>query len=61
MRDRSVYRTTLPQRCTGLANDARGFTYSPTDNSDELCAGFMTIRLNSFGSICMLGPWEKVK
>ena len=61
MRDRHIYRTTLVDRCVGLRNDPRGFTYSPTDNNDALCAKFMTIRLNSFSSICMLGPWVRVK
>ncbi len=61
MRDRSVYRNTLPQSCFGLRNDPRGFTYEPTDNSDRLCSNLMTIRLNSLGSICMLGPFVRVQ
>ena len=61
MRDHSVYRNALPERCVGLRADPRGFTYSPTDNSDELCSNLITIRLNTFGQICMLGVFVRVK
>jgi hypothetical protein len=56
-----VYRNTLPQRCVGLRLDPQGFTYSPTDNSDALCSNLVTIRLNSYGSVCMLGAFVRVK
>lgn len=61
MNDHSAYRTTLPQDCPGLKDDTRGFTYSPSDNNDQLCANVMTIRLNTLHLVCMLGPWERVK
>ena len=31
MRDHTVYKNTLPYRCTGLRMDTRGYTYEPTD------------------------------
>ncbi len=61
MRDRSIYRNVLAQSCFGLKNDFKGFTYSPTDNSDELCSNLVIIRTNTFGSICELGAFVRVK
>ena len=61
MRDRSIYRNVLLQRCVGLQNDPRGFTYAPTDNNDALCSNLVTIRTNSFHEICQLGAFVRVK
>jgi hypothetical protein len=61
MRDRSVYVNHLPQRCVGLSNDPRGFTYEPTNpGTDEICDNLVTIRLNTYGETCLLGAFTPV-
>ena len=62
MRHHIVYKNTLPSRCFGLRNEAAGFTYQPTvPGTQELCSNQMTIKLNTFGSFCLLGPFVRVK
>jgi hypothetical protein len=60
MRDHSTYRAHLIDRCVGLANDPRGFTYSPIPGSEDICANLQTIRLNTTHAVCLVGAIEKV-
>jgi hypothetical protein len=61
MRDHTVFRNRFPVRCLGLKNEARGFTYAPTDpGTEELCSNQMTIRLNTSRSVCQIGAFEKM-
>ena len=61
MRDHTVYRNVLPERCVGLRTDTRGFTYAPSDNNDALCSNLVTIRLNTYQAVCQLGAFERIK
>jgi hypothetical protein len=61
MLDHSVYRAHIVNHCIGLRNDPRGFTYEPIPGSNEICENLLTIRLNSYGSFCMVGKIEKIK
>ncbi len=61
MRDHTVYRNHLDQPCFGLRNDTRGYTYEPTvPGSDEICSNLVIIHLNTFHSVCALGPFTKI-
>ena len=55
MRDRSVYRAHMINRCIGLAMDPRGFTYVANPGTDEICSNLLSIRLNSHGGVCIVG------
>ena len=61
MRDHSVYRAHLVNRCVGLALDPRGFTYEPIPGNNEICENLLTIRLNTYGGVCLVGKIEKIK
>ncbi len=61
MRDHSVYRAHVQNRCVGLALDPRGFTYEPIPGSNEICENLLTIRLNTYGGVCLIGKIEKIK
>jgi hypothetical protein len=61
MRDHSVYRAHLVNRCVGLRLDPRGFTYEPIPGNNQICENLLTIRLNSYGGVCLVGKIEKVK
>jgi hypothetical protein len=61
MRDRSVYRNTLPASCVGLAMNSGGFTYVASPGVETICATETSIRLNSTGSVCQLGDFLQVK
>jgi hypothetical protein len=61
MRDRSVWKNTLTAPCFGLRLDPRGFTYEATDpGSDSICSNLVTIRTNTDGNLCLLGPFVKI-
>ncbi len=60
MRDHSVYRAHMVERCVGLALDPRGFTYEAIPGSDEICANLLTIHLNTTHQVCLVGAIEKV-
>ena len=60
MIDRSVYRAVMQGGCPGLRMDTRGFTYEPTPGSNEICANLFTIRLNTTGSVCLVGAIEMI-
>ena len=61
MRDRTVYKNTLPFACGGLRLDTRGFTYEPTDPAtDEICSNLVTIRTNTAGNSCQLGAFSQL-
>lgn len=69
MRDGSVYRNDLPQRCPGLRVAVNGFTYEPTDpGTDELCDNLASFRVNEGfgpgagpGVHCLFGAFTKLK
>ncbi len=61
MRAHSVYRAHLVNRCVGLRLDPRGFTYEPIPGNNEICENLLTIRLNSYGGVCLVGRIEKIK
>ncbi len=62
MRDHTVWKNSLQVSCIGLKNEPDGFTYQPTDPSEELlCSNQVTIRLNSFHSFCQLGDFNRVQ
>ena len=62
MRDHKIWKNTLLSICFGLHNEVAGFTYQPTDpGTDELCSNQVTIKLNTFGSFCQLGPFVRVR
>lgn len=61
MIDGSIVKNTLTNRCVGLRNNARGFTYAPTPGSNTLCGNLDTIHLNDTGAVCLLGPFTQVK
>jgi hypothetical protein len=60
MRDHSVYRAHMIDRCVGLSLDPRGFTYEPNPGTDEICANLLTITLNTTHQVCLVGAIEKV-
>lgn len=60
MRDHSVYRAHLINRCVGLALDPRGFTYEPIPGNNQICENLLTIHLNTYGGVCLVGKIEKV-
>ncbi len=61
MRDRTVYKNSLPFVCGGLRLDTRGFTYEPTNPAtDEICSNLVTIRTNTTGSVCELGAFARL-
>jgi hypothetical protein len=61
MRDRTVWKNTLPFTCYGLKLDSRGYTYEPTDpGSDTICSNLVTIHLNTFHNVCQLGVFTKI-
>ncbi len=61
LRDRTVYKNTLPFACTGLRLDTRGFTYEPTDPAtDEICSNLVTIRTNTTHNVCELGAFTRL-
>ena len=61
MQNRTVYRNHLLYPCPGLKADTRGFTYEPTDPAtDEICSNLVTIRLNTFQSVCQLATFVKL-
>jgi hypothetical protein len=62
MRDHSVWKNTLVQKCPGLSLDSRGFTYEPTDpGADSICGNLVTIRTNTNHLVCSLGAFSKVR
>ncbi len=62
MRDHTVWKNTMPTRCFGLRNETQGFTYQPTDpTNQELCSNQVTIKLNTFHSFCLLGNFTRIK
>jgi len=62
MRDHTVWKNTLTDKCFGLKLNTRGFEYSPTNpGTDEICSNLQTIKLRDTGSICMLGAFTKVE
>lgn len=60
MRNHDIYRAHIEGRCTGLANDPRGFTYEPNPGTDDICANFLTIRLNTTHGICLVGGIDRL-
>jgi hypothetical protein len=60
MRDKTVFRNTLPARCKGLAMDSGGFTYVASPGLDQICATETAIRLNANGIVCQLGAFTQV-
>lgn len=61
MRDHTVWKNTLTDKCFGLRMNTRGFEYSPTNpGTDEICSNLQTIKIRDTGSICMLGAFTKV-
>jgi hypothetical protein len=61
MRDRSVWKNSLPQTCVGLRLDTRGFTYEATDpGTDQICDNLVTIHLNTTHNVCLLGAFTQV-
>jgi hypothetical protein len=61
MQNHKVWRNTLVDRCVGLKNNTRGFTYSPTNpGTDEICSNLQTIRVNDTGQTCLLGAFTPV-
>jgi hypothetical protein len=56
MRGHKVFKAALVNRCVGLKENTRGFSYSPTiPGSNEICANLLTIRLNDTGQVCLIG------
>lgn len=53
MRDRKIWKNTLPYRCPGLAFN--GFVY--VTSVDEICGNMQRIRVLQSGEICELGPF----
>ncbi len=62
MHGHKVWKAALTDRCFGLKNNDRGFTYSPTmPGSNQICANFLTIKVNDTGARCFVGditPYE---
>ena len=59
MRDRTRYRAALINGCPGLRADPRGFTYAPIPGSNQICADLQSIRLNTYGGVCLIGKIQK--
>jgi hypothetical protein len=60
MRDRTVYRAHLINRCVGLSLDPRGFTYDPIPGNNQICENLFSIHLNTYGGVCLVGKIEKM-
>ena len=61
MRDKSIYRAAVQGDCVGLANDTRGYTWSPDPGTNEICGNLFTIRLNTSHATCLMGEITQVK
>jgi hypothetical protein len=60
MRDHSVYRAHLVNPCVGLRLNPSGFTYEPIPGNNEICENLLTIRINRYGGVCLVGKIEKI-
>jgi hypothetical protein len=62
MHGHKLFKADMVNRCVGLRNNTRGFTYEPTNpGTNEICSNLLTIRLNDTGQVCLVGAITPVE
>ncbi|MDB5393632.1 MAG: hypothetical protein JWM91_1138 [Rhodospirillales bacterium] len=62
MHGHKLFKADMVNRCVGLRNNTRGFTYQPTNpGTDEICSNLLTIHLNDTGQVCLVGAITPVE